>query len=382
MILQKLSLVNFRNYEHLEMVCSERINCFTGLNGSGKTNLLEAIHYLALCKSFLNPADTQNIRFDAPFFVVQGDFAKEDGATDSIYCGVKRGQKKVFRKNGKDYERLSDHIGLIPLVVVSPADGVLVAGASEERRRFMDSVISQYNRNYLDHLIAYNRVLSQRNALLKQMAHARPAEQPFGRGGGDFSTMEVLDLQLANHGVKIFEWRKEFIAKLQPLFNEFYSVLSGGTEHVTLAYESVLHSKSFEQTLIDAQKKDLALEYTSNGIHRDDLEFSINTHSLKKSGSQGQQKTFLLALKLGEYRLLEQNTNKKPLLLLDDIHDKLDADRVYRLMDLVCKPEFGQLFITDTGTGRMHVLFKGRGLPYSVFEVENGGVIVKTAGSE
>ena len=364
MILQKLSLVNFRNYEHLEIECSERINCFTGLNGSGKTNLLEAIYYLSLCKSFLNPADTQNIRFDAPFFVVQGEFLKEDGSVDSIYCGVKRGQKKVFRKNGKDYERLSDHIGLIPLVVVSPADGVLVAGSSEERRRFMDSVISQYNRNYLDHLIAYNRVLSQRNALLKQMAH----------GGGDFSTMEVLDIQLSQHGVKISEWRKEFIAKLQPLFNEFYSILSGGSEHVTLEYESVLETKSFEQVLIDAQKKDLALEYTSQGIHRDDLDFSINTHSLKKSGSQGQQKTFLLALKLGEYRLLEQNTGKKPMLLLDDIHDKLDADRVYRLMELVCKPEFGQLFITDTGTGRMHVLFKGRGLPYKVYEVIDGAV--------
>lgn len=365
MILQKLSLVNFRNYENLEIGCSERINCFTGLNGSGKTNLLEAIHYLALCKSFLNPADTQNIRFEAPFFVIQGDFVKEDGATDSIYCGVKRGQKKVFRKNGKDYERLSDHIGLIPLVVVSPADGVLVSGSSEERRRFMDSVISQYNRNYLDHLIAYNRVLSQRNALLKQMA----------LGGGDFGTMEVLDLQLAQHGVQIYEWRKDFIAKIQPVFNEFYTVLAGASEHVTLTYESVLHTKSFEQALADAQKKDIALEYTSNGIHRDDLNFTINDHSLKKSGSQGQQKTFLLALKLGEYRLLGSNTGKRPLLLLDDIHDKLDADRVYRLMELVCTPEFGQLFITDTGLGRMHVLFKGRGLPYKIFRVENGVVL-------
>jgi DNA replication and repair protein RecF len=374
MILQKLSLVNFRNYENLEIECSERINCFTGLNGSGKTNLLEAIYYLSLCKSFLNPADTQNIRFDAPFFVVQGDFLKEDESVDSIYCGVKRGQKKVFRKNGKDYEKLSDHIGLIPLVVVSPADGVLVAGSSEERRRFMDSVISQYNRNYLEHLIAYNRILSQRNALLRQIANARSTDQSSGRNEGDFSTMEVLDIQLVQHGMKIFEWRKEFIAKLQPVFNEFYSVLSGGVEHVTLEYESVLHSKSFEQVLVDAQKKDLALEYTSQGIHRDDLDFTINTHSLKKSGSQGQQKTFLLALKLGEYRLLEQSTGKKPMLLLDDIHDKLDADRVYRLMELVCKPEFGQLFITDTGTGRMHVLFKGRGLPYKVFEVVDGSV--------
>ncbi len=364
MILRKLSLVNFRNYEHLEIECSERINCFTGLNGSGKTNLLEAIHYLALCKSFLNPADTLNIRFDAPFFVVQGDFTKEDGSEDTVYCGVKRGQKKVFKRNGKDYDRLSDHIGLIPLVVVSPSDGVIVSGGSEERRRFMDSVISQYNRTYLDHLIAYNRLLSQRNALLKQMA----------KGIDDGGTLEVLNIQLGQHGEVLYSIRKEFIHSLQPIFNEYYAILSGGAEHVTLKYESVLHTKSFGEALADTLKKDLALEYTTAGIHRDDLDFMINEHSLKKSGSQGQQKTFLIALKLAEYRFLDRSTNKKPLLLLDDIHDKLDADRVYRLMELVCGEDFGQLFITDTGTGRMEVLFKGRGLPYKVFKVQNGKV--------
>lgn len=368
MILQRLSLVNFRNYENLELECSERINCFTGLNGSGKTNLLEAIHYLALCKSFLNPADTLNIRFEAPFFVIQGDFLKDDGSIDTIYCGVKRGQKKVFRRNGKDYERLSDHIGLIPLVVVSPSDGVLISGSSEERRRFMDSVISQYNRTYLDHLIAYNRLLSQRNALLKQMA----------KGNDDGGTMEVLNIQLENHGVQLYDMRKDFIARLEPIFNEYYAVLSGGTERVSLTYESVLQQKTFEQALKDALRKDIALEYTTAGIHRDDLDFLINEHSLKKSGSQGQQKTFLIALKLAEYRFLDAATTKKPLLLLDDIHDKLDADRVYRLMELVCAPGFGQIFVTDTGTGRMEVLFKGRGLPYKVFVVENGSVAIRS----
>lgn len=356
--------MNFRNYEQLEVECSERINCFTGLNGSGKTNLLEAIHYLALCKSFLNPSDSMNIRFDAPFFVIQGVFTKEDGTEDTIYCGVKKGQKKVFRKNGKDYERLSDHIGLIPLVVVNPSDGVLITAGSEERRRFMDAVISQYDHQYLDQLIAYNRVLSQRNSLLKQM----------GKGGGDAGTLEILDLQLAQHGVQLFEKRKLFIAKIQPVFHTFYSLLAGGNEEVEIEYNSVLHTKSFEQTLKDALQKDMALEYTSTGIHRDDLELKINGHSLKKSGSQGQQKTFLISLKLAEYRLLDQATGRKPLLLLDDIHDKLDADRVYRLMEMVCGPDFGQLFITDTGAGRMHVLFKGRGLPYKMYEVNQGSV--------
>ncbi len=362
MILRNLSLVNFRNYEQLEVACSERINCFTGLNGSGKTNLLEAIHYLALCKSFLNPSDTLNIKFEAPFFVIQGEFVREDGTEETIYCGVKKGVKKVFRKNGKDYDRLSDHIGLIPLVVVNPSDGVLIMGGSEERRRFMDSVISQYDRHYLDHLISYNRVLSQRNALLKQLS----------KGNGEMATMEVLDLQLAQHGIIIHEKRKEFIGKIKPLFHNFYAILAGETEDVTIEYDSVLQSKSFAQALDDSRRKDLALEYTTTGIHRDDLDFKINGYSLKKSGSQGQQKSFLISLKLAEYRLLDISTGRKPLLLLDDIHDKLDADRVYRLMELVCSSDFGQLFITDTGAGRMHVLFKGRGLPYKMYEVSQG----------
>ncbi|MFM2017285.1 MAG: hypothetical protein RL007_941 [Bacteroidota bacterium] len=364
MLLRKLSLINFRNYEELEIECSERINCFTGSNGSGKTNLLEAIHYLALCKSFLNPADTQNIRFEAPFFVVQGEFTRTDGETDNIYCGVKRGQKKVFKRNGKDYERLSDHIGLIPLVVVNPADGVLISGGSEERRRFMDSVIAQYNRNYLDHLIAYNRILSQRNALLKQLA----------KGQGDVSTMEILNLQLTQYGEPIHKMRLEFVERIQPIFQNYYNLLSDGRESISLSYQSALNSESFESILSQSFNKDLALEYTTAGIHRDDLNFEISGHPLRKSGSQGQQKTYLIALKLAEYRVLDEETKRKPMLLLDDIHDKLDADRVYRLMELVCSDQFGQLFITDTGSGRMNVLFKGRGLPYRMYEVAQGSV--------
>lgn len=364
MLLRKLSLINFRNYEELEIECSERINCFTGSNGSGKTNLLEAIHYVALCKSFLNPADTQNIRFEAPFFVVQGEFTRTDGETDNIYCGVKRGQKKVFKRNGKDYERLSDHIGLIPLVVVNPADGVLISGGSEERRRFMDSVIAQYNRNYLDHLIAYNRILSQRNALLKQLA----------KGQGDVSTMEILNLQLTQYGEPIHKMRQEFVERIQPIFQNYYNLLSDGRESISLSYQSALNSESFESILSQSFNKDLALEYTTAGIHRDDLNFEISGHPLRKSGSQGQQKTYLIALKLAEYRVLDEETKRKPMLLLDDIHDKLDADRVYRLMELVCSDQFGQLFITDTGSGRMNVLFKGRGLPYRMYEVAQGSV--------
>jgi DNA replication and repair protein RecF len=365
MHLKTLSLLHFRNYEEAEIECSERINCFTGLNGSGKTNLLDAIHYLALCKSFLNPVDSQNIRFDAPFFVIQGIFDNGNGQEDNIVCSLKRGQRKIFKRNGKEYDRLSDHIGLLPLVTVSPADGVLVNGGSEERRRFMDTVISQYNKQYLENLIAYNRVLSQRNALLKKMADNQVP---------DDGTLEVLDLQLEQSGTPVFIARKAFIRELLPFFDRYYEQLSGGAEKVELEYDSKLHTQSLSDLLKQSITREKYLGHTTVGIHKDDLELKINGHSLKRSGSQGQQKTFLIALKLAEYIFLDRAAGKKPMLLLDDVHDKLDADRVFRLMEIVCGKDFGQLFITDTGAGRMNDLFSGKGLPYKMFNVEEGKV--------
>ncbi|GAB4142001.1 MAG: DNA replication and repair protein RecF [Bacteroidia bacterium] len=365
MYLQNLSVLNFRNYEACELSFSERVNCFTGLNGSGKTNLLDAIHYLSLCKSFLNPTDSQNIRHDAPFFVIQGTFDHGNEVQDAVYCGVKRGQRKTFKRNSKEYERLSDHIGLFPLVVVSPADGVLITGGSEERRRFMDTVISQYNRNYLDQLIAYNKVLSQRNSLLKLMAE--------GKAGND-GTLEILNLQLCQYGEPVHIARRAFIKELLPFFNKFYNDLSGGAEEVGLIYESKLLETSLNDLLESALQKDKILQHTTVGIHKDDLDFTIGDYSLRKSGSQGQQKTFLIALKLAEYVFLDRASGKKPMLLLDDIHDKLDEERVGRLMDIVCSNDFGQLFITDTGAGRMSGMFEGRGVPYKMFNVEQGMV--------
>jgi DNA replication and repair protein RecF len=365
MYLKKLSLLHFRNYEEASVDCSERINCFTGLNGSGKTNLLDAIHYLSLCKSFLNPVDSQNIRFAQPFFVVQGLFAAEDGSEDNILCSVKRGQRKVFRRNNKEYERLSDHIGLFPLVAVSPADGVLVTGGSEERRRFMDTVISQFNRQYLEQLIAYNHVLSQRNALLKQMVQGQVAND---------GTLEVLDLQMEQYGTPVYIARKAFIRELLPFFSNYYKQLSGGAEEVELIYDSKLNEKTLGELLKESLPRDRVLGHSTAGVHKDDLDFTISGHSLKRSGSQGQQKTFLIALKLAEYIFLDRASGKKPLLLLDDVHDKLDEERVSRLMEIVCGKGFGQLFITDTGAGRMNELFEGKGLPYKMFRVEEGRI--------
>jgi DNA replication and repair protein RecF len=370
MYLKRLSLLHFRNYEEVTIDCSERINCFTGLNGSGKTNLLDAIHYLSLCKSFLNPIDSQNIRFDEPFFVVQGIFedpyAPEMTGENNIFCSVKRGQRKVFKKNGKEYDRLSDHIGLCPLVAVSPADAVLVTGGSEERRRFMDTVISQFNKQYLEQLIAYNHVLSQRNALLKRMAEGQTP---------DDGTLEVLDLQLETHGSPVHIARKAFIRELLPFFSSYYEQLSGGAEKVELEYQSKLHEHSLAELLKSTISRERFLGHTTVGIHKDDLDLKINGHSLKRSGSQGQQKTFLIALKLAEYVFLDRAAGKKPMLILDDVHDKLDADRVFRLMEIVCGKGFGQLFITDTGAGRMNDLFSSKGLPYKMFTVVEGKII-------
>jgi DNA replication and repair protein RecF len=362
MYLSRLTLLSFRNYAEANLSFCEGINCFAGLNGSGKTNLLDAIHYLTLCKSFLTPADTQNIRHTDPFFVIQGEFVMDDGAAENLYCAVKRAQKKVFKRNQKEYERLSDHIGLIPLVVVAPADTVLVTGHSEERRRFMDSVIAQYDRRYLDALIAYNRVLAQRNALLKQAAGGMP----------DSGTLEVLNFQLENYGTPIHEARKAFTQNLLPLFHDYYAQLSGGAEEVELVYDSKLNDTPFATLLEQSLSKDRAVEHTSTGIHKDDLSFSVSGFPLKRSGSQGQQKTFLIALKLAQYAFLRNASGKKPLLLLDDIHDKLDDERLNRLAEMVSSNLFGQIFVTDTSGTRMQELFAKRNTPFQLFSVKQG----------
>lgn len=366
MILEKLSLVNFKNFEEAELSFSGRVNCFAGPNGSGKTNLLDALHYLALTKSYFNPVDSQNIRHDNGFFVIQGVFTADDGAEEQIYCGMKRSQKKVFKRNQKEYERLADHIGLFPLVMVSPADSVLISDGSEERRRFMDGVISQYDKAYLDHLIAYNRVLSQRNALLKQMAEGKNA---------DASVMDVLDLQMEAQGQPVYEARKRFIEAFTPIFADFYSRLSGQAETVGISYQSKLHDHSFADLLLESMMKDRVMQHSTAGIHKDDLVFTIGGYPMKKNGSQGQQKTFLIALRLAQFSFIRDTGRRMPVLLLDDIYDKLDENRVRRLMDEVCSKGFGQIFITDTGVGRMKELFENRGIPFRLFEIREGKVI-------
>ena len=313
--------------------------------------------------------DSQNILHDAPFFLIQGIF-DDSGKDDEIYCGLKRNQKKQFKRNKKEYARLADHIGLYPLVMVSPADSELVTEGSESRRKFIDSVIAQFDRDYLENLISYNKVLSHRNALLKQIADS---------GKFDIDALEIWDVQLINYGKKIHERRNNFINNFIPIFQKYYELISGGRENVGIVYDSHLNEKSFEEALSLAINRDRAMQYTTVGIHKDDLEFTINGHSLKKYASQGQQKSFLIALKLAQFDFIKNIKQITPILLLDDIYDKLDDLRVKQLMELVSSTNFGQLFITDTHPTRLSNLFSATEADYKVFKISNGQIKLESS---
>ena len=368
MYLHKLSLLNFKNYQQAELTFCSRVNCITGDNGEGKTNILDAIHYLSFCKSFLNPVDSQNILHEAPFFLIQGLY-KNEGHEDEIYCGLKRNQKKSFKINKKEYHRLAEHIGLYPLVFISPSDSELITEGSESRRKFIDSVISQYDRNYLENLISYNKVLSHRNALLKQVANN------VTHGNDSF---EIWDMQLIDLAKKVHLEREAFINNFTPLFQHYYELISGGKERVGMNYISHLNDSDFSAVLKNAFQKDCALEYTTVGVHKDDLEFTLDGFNIKKFGSQGQQKSLVIALKLAQYDFIKNKKQNTPILLLDDIYDKLDDNRVKHLMDLVSSEHFGQLFITDTHHSRLDDLFKASGAEYKVFNISKGTIEEKT----
>lgn len=365
MWLKHLSVLNFKNYTESSLEFLPATNAFTGQNGAGKTNLLDAIHYLSLCKSYFNPIDSQHIKKGEDWFMLQGDFDRED-LQDQVSCSLKRNQKKQFKKNKKEYTRLADHIGQFPLVMISPNDAFLILDGSEERRKFVDNVISQTDIHYLDFLIQYNRILLQRNTLLKNIRET---------GVFDLGLLEVLNMQLVDSGEKIFARRKEFMQEFLPEFQRYYQFLSEDAEEVSLIYESQLLSHDFMQLLESQLDKDRALERTTVGIHKDDLQFSIHEQMpLKKFGSQGQQKSFLIALKLAQYAFLKNRKHFKPLLLLDDIFDKLDDKRTKKLMQLVSEDEFGQIFLTDTDSGRIRRIFQEIDKPIRIFEVEGGQV--------
>lgn len=366
MWLQKLSVINFKNYSEAELIFSDTVNAFTGNNGAGKTNILDAIHYLSLCKSYFNPIDSQQIRQGEDLFMIQGTFQKDQN-DEVIFCGLKRTQKKKFKRNKKEYQRLADHIGIFPLVMISPNDISLIIEGSEERRKFIDNVISQTDRQYLDELISYNKSLTNRNALLRQIAIS---------GRYDAALMEIYDDQLIFSGNKIFEKRKSFMIEFTEIFNKHYQYLSEDAEQVELVYDSPLLLHNFSDILRKNLERDRILERTSSGIHKDELNFTIHGMALKKFGSQGQQKSFLIALKLAQYTFLYRQKGFEPLLLLDDIFDKLDDSRTSKLMKMVLDKDFGQIFITDTSRKRIEAIFSELDVPVSIFDIEKGNIVV------
>jgi DNA replication and repair protein RecF len=364
MILNKLSILNYKNIREGELLLSPKFNCFIGHNGVGKTNILDAIYFLSFCHSANTNQDSQTILHDAPFFVLEGNYQEEDGQMLNIYCGMKRGTKKHFKRDQKEYKRLSEHIGLIPLVLVAPADMQLIEGNSEERRRLMDMVISQLDRTYLDTLNRYNKALQQRNSMLKD-EDVEP----------DPEILSILEEQMAMEGEAIFKKRNEFVSRLTPLFQHFYETISGGHEQVSLEYISHCQRGPLLQIIQRDRMKDRAVGYSLHGIHRDDLEIMLNGHPMRREGSQGQQKTFVIALKLAQYESLKQAHGRTmPLLLLDDIFDKLDATRVEKIVQLVAEPGFGQIFITDTNRDHLDQILQQGHFDHQLFYVDDGHI--------
>jgi DNA replication and repair protein RecF len=360
--LEKLQLMNFKNYEELMLEFPARVNFLLGLNGSGKTNLLEAIYYLSATKGFSNPVDAQNICQGASSFFIKGTFSVT-GRRHEVLCQVQQGRKKIFQEDTRDYEKISDHIGKYPVVLISPMDVDLVKESSEARRRFFDQLIAQVDRAYLEALVVYNHALKQRNALLKMFAE---------RNSFDENMIDLYNQQLVQYGQVIFSKRKDFVQEFLPVFNSAYNFLVEEKEEASLTYASQLIDNDFTSGLKSSIKKDLALQRTTFGIHRDDYVFGFAHGELKRLGSQGQQKSFLVAIKLAQVEVLKAHCGFGPILLLDDIFDKLDDVRIARLLQVVIREGYGQLFITDAGPGRTKELMKLLAIKGDVFDVENG----------
>ncbi|WP_127844874.1 DNA replication/repair protein RecF [Psychroflexus aestuariivivens] len=361
MIIKDLSLINYKNFDSINLEFDDKINCLVGQNGIGKTNILDSIYHLAFGKSYFNPVTSQNINHDADFFVIEGDFFNGE-KNEKIITSFKKGQKKIIKRNGKIYDKISDHIGTIPLVIISPTDRDLILEGSETRRKFMDGVISQGDKIYLNELLKYNKVLSQRNALLKYFAANRTFDQ---------TSLDVYDDQIVGIGQNIFEKRQNFIEKFLPILQARYSEISHSREEISLTYKSQFKEKTgFSEILKSGLKTDLQRQYSNFGTHKDDLIFKIKKHSVKKFGSQGQQKSYLVALKFAQYDFLKSQHGMKPILLLDDIFDKLDEDRVKQIVQMVSKSDLGQMFISDTHPERTEEVVKQNANQYKMINLE------------
>ena len=361
MFIKNLKLFNFKNHSEKSFDFSPEINCFVGNNGAGKTNILDALHYLSMAKSFLGNLDAQNILHESDFFAIEAEIQGEE-KNDIIKVQLPKEGKKIIKKNDKTYERIADHIGFLPSVMISPYDANLISDGGESRRKFLDAMISQTDSEYLYHLIQYQKTLQQRNALLKYFAKNRTF---------DADSLEIYNEPLTKFGTQIFEKRQRFVASILPTIQHFYEIISKGNEKVTVVYESNLSEQNFDEILRENLDKDRLLTYTSKGIHKDDLRFEMNGNLIKKFGSQGQQKSFLIALKLAQIKRIKEITNKNPILLLDDIFDKLDDNRVSQLIELVNEQNFGQIFITDTHKERTESVVKRINEESRIFSIES-----------
>lgn len=364
MYLKKLALTNFKNYELNELEFSPKINCFVGNNGVGKTNILDAIHYLSLTKSFFNSIDSISIKHGEDYFIIRGTFVRDD-EEDQIYCAFQKQKQKLLKRNGKEYKKLSDHVGRYPVVMISPADSALITEGSEDRRKFMNKIISQYSAEYLDSVLKYSKALQQRNKFLKDINTS---------GNFDPDVLAIWDAQLVKYGSYVYNEREVLINELIPVFQEYYSLISSGKESVKLKYRSHLSEGNFTETLQNSFNKDRYLEYTTIGIHKDDLLLEMDDFLVKSLGSQGQQKSYLVALKLAKFDYIKRKAGFSPILLLDDIFDKFDSERVEQIIRLVGNHRFGQIFITDTHQNRLKDILSSHKTDYKLFRISDNGI--------
>ena len=362
MYLKKLSVISFKNIAEAALEFTPGVNCLVGDNGAGKTNLLDAIHYLSMCRSALGMTDTQSLGHGAEFFLLEGDYGDSDGRNEKILCTFKPQTGRKLKRGEKEYQRASEHIGLIPIVIVTPSDSSLVSDEAEQRRRFLNGFLSQIDRDYLASAVRYNHLMAERNKLLK--SYSSSIEE----------LLQVLDMQLAVAGDAIHAKRRALVEELTPPVEEFYRELSGDSETVSLEYQSRINMMATAEVLESSREKDVAMGFTTAGIHRDDLVLRIGGYSLRKYGSQGQQKSLLVALKLAQYAILRRKCGTQPILLMDDLFDKLDLQRVERLLGLICMPEFGQVFITDCNKLRLEELLQRCNIPHSMFRVAGGKI--------
>lgn len=366
LFLEHLSLYNFKNYEVAALDFNTQFVLFAGNNGSGKTNILDAIYYLSTCKSFFNPIDSQNILFGHEQCSVTGEFRKA-GHHEQVVCSIRKNQRKVVKRNFKEYDKLADHIGLFPVVMITPYDIELIWEGSEVRRKFLDATLSQLSRQYLDQLMGYNHALLQRNNLLKSYGKSAKISAEL---------LEPWDYQLTAYAGFVHDSRKKFLEDFIPCFREIYSAICDGSESMDIIYQSDLNEADMATLLLQNADRDRILERTASGVHRDDLHLIIDRHPIKKFASQGQQKSFLFALKLAQYKFLASRLGLKPILMLDDLFDKIDESRMSGILNWLSGNDCGQVFITDTHLERIPTILRSRSLNFQLWKVSQGNVSV------